>query len=251
MTRHAMTQRAVARLAREAARARARLLALAVERMADIAYGPLPAQRLDLYRPRPSRASPLPVVLRLHGGGWRSGDKTDLRALDERMARRGLLVVSANYRLSDEAIFPAQLDDARAAVSWIEQHAAAYGGDARRLSVWGHSAGGHLAALLGTTGAVKRVCTVSAPFERADLARTANPLTYLRDDCAPRVLAIHGDQDEMVPYGQLGLWVDGLRAVNATVETISVPGGGHMLESWPRSARRAILRRMEAFFLAP
>jgi acetyl esterase/lipase len=125
----------------------------------DIQYGfvfgyrPL---RLDLYLPlgvtRP------PVVLFLHGGGWALGDRTLVgpafpgRTFFTRLADTGFAVASADYRLSEEARFPAQLHDAKAAVRWIRRHADEYGVDGSRIVVWGASAGGHLAALTGLTG---------------------------------------------------------------------------------------------------
>lgn len=116
----------------------------------DLAYAEpdgLPL-RLDLYVP--AGACPVPVCVYLHGGGWLRGSRTDRAA--ERLvplARTGIAVAAVEYRLSDRASFPAQLDDARAAVRWLRAHGAEFGVDARRVGAWGASAGGHLAALLG------------------------------------------------------------------------------------------------------
>ncbi len=104
-------------------------------------------QLLDLYW-RPAGA-PAPVIVWIHGGAWCGGDKADLHAA--RLLRdEGYAVASANYRLSDEATFPAQLHDCRAAVRWLRRHATHYNLDGSRIGAWGPSAGGHLAALLGT-----------------------------------------------------------------------------------------------------
>lgn len=118
----------------------------------DVAYASgSPAQKLDLHLPRV--AGPFPVVLWVHGGAWRSGDKAlGAHAPQRRLLERGWALASVNYRLSSEATFPAQLHDVRAAVRWLRTHAAALGLDAGRMAAWGASAGGHLAALLGTTG---------------------------------------------------------------------------------------------------
>jgi len=116
-------------------------------------YRPL---RLDLYRP--TDVTRPPVVLFLHGGGWALGDRALVgpafpgRTFFTRLADAGFAVVSADYRLSEEARFPAQLHDAKAAVRWIRRHADDYGVDGSRIVVWGASAGGHLAALTGLTG---------------------------------------------------------------------------------------------------
>jgi len=109
---------------------------------------------LDLYLPE-KPDGPLPVVVWIHGGGWRGGDKEPCRAVW--LAPRGYAVASVNYRLSQEAIFPAQIQDCKAAIRWLRAHAAAYRLDAGHIGVWGDSAGGHLCALLGASGDVKEL----------------------------------------------------------------------------------------------
>ena len=104
---------------------------------------------LDLYIPQ-GLTGPLPVVVWVHGGGWYLGDKSFPQAL--RLTARGYAVASLNYRLSPEALFPAQIEDCKAAVRWLRAHAAQYGLDPERIGAWGASAGGHLVALLGTSG---------------------------------------------------------------------------------------------------
>jgi acetyl esterase/lipase len=104
---------------------------------------------LDLYLPA---ARPAPLCVYLHGGGWMRGARTDRAA--ERLlpvARAGVAVASVDYRLSGQAVFPAPLDDVRAAVRRLRGDAAEHGLDAERIGVWGASAGGHLAALLALT----------------------------------------------------------------------------------------------------
>lgn len=106
-------------------------------------------QKLDLFVPRD--ADHAPVVMFIHGGAWRKGDKRNPRALAE-LLEAGFAVVSINYRLSQHARFPAQIEDCKAAVRWLRAHAGEYRLDVSRIGVWGTSAGGHLVALLGTTG---------------------------------------------------------------------------------------------------
>lgn len=113
------------------------------------------AQRLDIYLPNGGNG-PFRVVVAIHGGGFRTGDKADnqlapmLSALD-----RGYAVVSINYRLSAEAKWPAQIYDGKAAIRFLRANATTYGLDPTRIAVWGDSAGGDLAALLGTSGGVQ------------------------------------------------------------------------------------------------
>ena len=110
--------------------------------------GNLP-QRLDLYVPS-DLDKPPPIVLWIHGGSWQLGDKENPMPLP--LTKLGFALASIDYRLSQQAIFPAQIYDCKAAVRWVRAHAATYGYDADRIGVIGASAGGHLAALLGTTG---------------------------------------------------------------------------------------------------
>ena len=108
-----------------------------------------PRQVLDLYLPDQVQ-TPLPAVLWIHGGAWESGDKNPCPVRD--FTEKGYVIASVGYRLSDEAAFPSQLHDCKSVVRWLRAHAAEYGIDPTRIGVWGESAGGHLAALLGTTG---------------------------------------------------------------------------------------------------
>jgi acetyl esterase/lipase len=108
-------------------------------------------QKLDLYLPPDGKNWPL--VVWIHGGAWQGGSKERPPALP--LLRRGYAVASINYRLSQHATFPAQLEDCKAAIRWLRAHADEHGYDADRIGVWGASAGGHLVALLGTTSDVK------------------------------------------------------------------------------------------------
>lgn len=113
--------------------------------------------KLDIYRPKPEwRPTPLPVVIFLHGGGWETGDKGSKLGVgsSKYLAKYGFCSVSVNYRLTGVAPFPAQIHDAKAAVRWVRSMAERYGLNSDRIGVWGHSAGGHLVALLGASSNV-------------------------------------------------------------------------------------------------
>jgi acetyl esterase/lipase len=105
-------------------------------------------QKLDLYLSKSEEK--LPLIIRIHGGAWLAGSKEMEGPGD--YIRRGYAVASINYRLSQHAIFPAQIEDCKAAVRYLRANAQKYNLDPNRFAVWGSSAGGHLAALLGTTG---------------------------------------------------------------------------------------------------
>jgi acetyl esterase/lipase len=108
--------------------------------------------RLDLYLPEASDG-PVPLILWVHGGAWRAGDKNPTYAPET--LGEDYAVASVNYRLSQEALFPAQIHDVKAAVRFLRGNAKRYGLDPDRFGAWGSSAGGHLVALLGTSCGVE------------------------------------------------------------------------------------------------
>lgn len=106
---------------------------------------------LDLHMPRGVEKPPL--LMFIHGGGWQNGDRKRCRL--SWVAEHGFAVASIEYRLSHEALFPAQIEDCKGALRWLRARAEDYGYSAERVVVAGTSAGGHLAALMGTSGSVK------------------------------------------------------------------------------------------------
>jgi acetyl esterase/lipase len=107
-------------------------------------------QKLDLYLPAAPKG---PLLVYIHGGGWAGGSKNDPMGLP--MLNLGYTLASVEYRFSQDAIFPAQIEDCKAAVRWLRAHAAEYGYDPKRVAAAGDSAGGHLTALLAVTGDVR------------------------------------------------------------------------------------------------
>lgn len=87
----------------------------------------------------------------IHGGGWRSGDRSHNNTLAGQLAAKGFVAIPVDYRLSTEALYPAAVQDVKAAIRWVRAHAAAYHIDPNRMAILGFSAGGQLAALVGTT----------------------------------------------------------------------------------------------------
>ena len=168
-----------------------------------------PRHRLDLYLPKDRKREKLPVVVFLHGGAWLEGDKSVGAGPLMPLVRTGQYAgVSAEYRLSGEARWPAQIHDCKAAIRWVRANAARYGLDADRIGVWGESAGGHLALMLGVSGDVpelegdigpnrgvsSRVAAVANFFGVSDLlAEIGQPsdIDRTRAD-APELGQIHG-----------------------------------------------------------
>jgi acetyl esterase/lipase len=126
-----------------------------VKVLRDIEYAHVGEKKLllDLYLPEKKADAPLPVIVGIHGGGWSAGNKEGAQGV--RLSGRGYAVACIMYRLSGEAIFPAQIEDCKAAVRWLRAHAKEYNLDASRFGAIGHSAGGHLSSLLGASGDVK------------------------------------------------------------------------------------------------
>lgn len=115
-----------------------------------IEYARVDERSLNLDIDLPTTGGPHPVILWLHPGGWYSGYRTNGPA--RRQATRGYAVVRITYRLVPQAIFPAQIHDCKAAIRWIRANASVYNFNPDKIAVWGSSAGGHLAALVGTSG---------------------------------------------------------------------------------------------------
>jgi len=114
--------------------------------------GPL---SLDIYRPQERSREALPVVLFTFGGGWMVGDRNQFQRFGlMRLVDHGYALVTSDYRYSTDAIFPAQIHDVKAAIRWIRANSADQGLDPNRIAILGSSAGGHLAALAGTSGDV-------------------------------------------------------------------------------------------------
>jgi len=118
----------------------------------NLAYAPHGDALLDLLVPK-NATSPPAVVVWVHGGGWQSGDKSD-RAQAERLVCRGFALASIDYRLSSTSVFPAQLHDVKAAIRYLRANQSTWHVDGSRIAVFGSSAGGHLAALAGTSDGV-------------------------------------------------------------------------------------------------
>jgi len=140
---------APALLAQEAAEVKLPVGARALRDLAYVANGHA-QQRLDLYLPaRPTG----PLLVMIHGGGWMGGSKDQPEGLT--LLGRGYAIANIDYRLSQDAIFPAQIEDCKAAIRWLRAQASEYGYDPQRIGVWGASAGGHLAAMLATTSGTR------------------------------------------------------------------------------------------------
>lgn len=134
----------------------------------DIAYieGGDEAQKLDIYVPETPVDKPLPLIVHIHGGGWRAGNKFPCPV--SAMVLKGYAVASIEYRFSQKAIFPAQIQDCQAAIRWLRAHAKQYNFDSEHVGVIGGSAGGHLSALVGTSGGKKAFPPIGGHLDQSD-----------------------------------------------------------------------------------
>ncbi|NQT89359.1 alpha/beta hydrolase [bacterium] len=138
------------------ASARAAALPQGVKALRNVEYAKVgdKSLRLDIYTP-PEPKGALPLVVWVHGGAWRAGSKNNCPAIS--LVGRGYAVASISYRFSQEAIFPAQIEDCKAAIRFLRANAKRHSIDADHIGVWGGSAGGHLVALLGASGDAKDI----------------------------------------------------------------------------------------------
>lgn len=134
----------------------------------DISYIPEgdEAQRLDLYLPEKEAEKPLPLIVHIHGGGWMGGNKFPCPVA--LMVLKGYAVASVEYRFSQKAKFPAQIQDCQAALRWLRAHAKQYHFDNDHVGVVGGSAGGHLSALVGTAGGKNAFPKIGGNEEESD-----------------------------------------------------------------------------------
>ncbi len=192
-----------------------------VEAHRDIAYvtDGHERQRLDLYLPKERPDKPLPLVIWVHGGGWRQGNRFPSPALF--LSEHGYAVASLGYRLTDSAQFPAQIHDCKAAIRYLRHHANEYHIDPNRFGVWGSSAGGHLVALLGTSGnapqlegelgesqggsAVQAVCDYFGPTDLLKMAAQSGANSRLDHDSAdsPESKLLGGPLQEQVEAARI------------------------------------------------
>lgn len=237
-----------------------------MERVIDIAYGTHALQKLDLSIPR-NATQPYPILLDVHGGGFRRGDKSGSVWRTNIGARFGAATIHVNYRLAPADTYPAAAQDVFCALAWIYSNAKTYQFDTSRIVAWGESAGGNLVALLGTvdnpapflTGCAHslppnyKLRGVDAHFAPVDLSSpdyygearqvlndymggspTELPAQHKEaspinyvNGQEPPFLLIHGTADPIVPVSESRGMATALKKVGVPVELVLIEGGGH------------------------
>lgn len=211
--------------------------------------------KADVYRPRGD--GPFPAVLVIHGGGWARGSRDEMAHICKKLAAKGFVAVNAEYRLAPAFHFPAPVQDLQQALRWMHDDASEQHIDARRIGVWGYSAGAHLAALLGVLSPgdpnfaeglrVQAVVSGGTPVdlrrgasssliqqfigkkleEAPEAYQQASPIAYVSKDDPPMFL-YHGGMDIIVKEVNATRMRDELAGVGVPAETYIVHGTGHI-----------------------
>ena len=175
--------------------------------------------QLDLYLPAGSTpsagAAPAAAVVLVHGGGWRSGYRSNLAPMAVRLAERGIAAATVSYRLSDEAPYPAAIHDVKAALRWLRAHAAQFGVDPQRIAVAGGSAGGQIAALVGVTAGMARFDPDAAGSAVSSAAQAIINIDGLSDFTSEAARVNEDDPRKKVSAA--GLWFGGRYADKAAL----------------------------------
>jgi acetyl esterase/lipase len=201
--------------------------------------------KLDLYLPKDKKN--FPVLVFIHGGSWRSGDRSNYPALGNRFAKLGIGVAIPSYRLMPKNPHPAQIEDTAAAFAWVYKNIAQYGGDPSRIYIAGHSAGGHLVALLALDptylnkydvplSAIRGVAALSGVYDVSKLAGftgavgdNPSPMAHVHSK-APPFLVSYCQWDYLALPMQARDFADALKKSFDSVELLYVPGQGHISE---------------------
>ena len=227
----------------------------------NIKYAERGDQKLfaDLYIP--NGPGPFPGVLMIHGGAWMSGSKLHMARHARKVADAEYVCVAINYRLAPKHIFPAQLDDCREALQWMQKNADEIKLDSNRIAGYGYSAGAHLACLMGLMDPeklsaekgdagirLKAVVAGGAPCdfrelppknttlayflggsrsEKPEVYRAASPAAFASTDDPP-IYFFHGEKDALVPLRSPALLSQSLKTLKVRAELETIPNKGHI-----------------------
>lgn len=220
---------------------------------------------MDLYLPEHITTMPTRVLVYVHGGSFTSGDKRKGSGMVDisQMVERGFAVAAINYRLMPANPFPAAVEDAKCAIRYLRAHQAEYNLDTNKLGIWGGSAGGHLAAMVGLTNNQERYETgeyleqssevqavvemfgptdLTLPMEwlqqillyrafnttdhNSEILHKASPVNYISGD-EPPFFIIHGEQDSAVPVEQAEIFHEKLKDTGVSTRLLIVKNANH------------------------
>jgi acetyl esterase/lipase len=224
----------------------------------DVPFGTHPRQRLDIYAPR-NGTPPRPVLVFFYGGNWDSGDRQDYGFVGRAFAGLGYVTMLPDYTHTHERPYPAFMEDAGAALAWVREHVAAYGGDPARIAVAGHSAGAYIAVTLaldprwGASQAIRAAIGLAGPYDflpfdspvtertfgHAEDLEATQPVNFVRAD-APPLLLLTGDADTTVRPRHSEALATRAREAGGEADLILYPGISHTgpLKALARPFRR-------------
>ncbi|HUI32976.1 MAG TPA: alpha/beta hydrolase [Dysgonamonadaceae bacterium] len=237
--------------------------------------------QIDLYKPK-NAGEPLPLLLFIHGGGWKSGKRSDYMVYLISFAEKGYMTGTVSYRLKRDSIYPASVEDVSDAVEWVFKNGENFGYDPHRVALIGGSAGAHLSMLaaygwrdsrsqmdsIANNNQIKAVVDIYGPVdltddyaqtqplvtgfmghsyrEKPELYKEASPITYLSKS-APPTLILHGTSDKLVPIHQSD-------TLKSRLDELEVPCEYYKLPFWPHAMDIATRvndfsqKKMEEFF---
>ncbi len=176
---------------------------------------------MDIYRPQDAWGR-LPAIICIHGGGWAKGNRESHGTIAQAIANRGYVAATISYRLSGEAAFPAQIHDCKAAVRFLRAHADDYGIDADSIGAIGLSAGGHLTALLATSGGVAALEGSGGNSQESSIIQAAMPMGAQTDFLSERTRTVSASEQKGLIWQQfLGGTQEECRAVYAAASPLT------------------------------
>ncbi len=257
-----------------------------IEEIKDVEYKLVGGKSLqiDFYRPKNIKED-LPLLVFVHGGGWKGGNRSDYLVYLVDFAKKGYMTATVSYRLKRDSIYPACVEDVSGAVEWLFNNSEKYGYNPDKIALIGGSAGAHLSLLAAygwrdsreqnTTGIndsvkhrIKAVVDIYGPVdlttdyaqsqglvtgfighpykEKPELYLEASPIQYLNENCPP-TLIFHGTSDNLVPYSQSD-------TLKAQLDRLGVPCEYYRFPLWPHTmdivkrVNHYAQQKMEAFF---
>lgn len=223
-----------------------------IERVADIRYGEGgERQSFDLYRRRAGPDGGRPVLVHLHGGGFRRGRKSrQSRPLLLRLAAQGWICISANYRLRPEVRLADQAGDVERVIAWVRANGHAYGVDQRLVFVCGTSAGAQLAAFAALTSdnAVAAAICLGGYYGPVDRSASLSAAVAGAGSSAPPFLVVHGELDTLVPAESARRFATALGRVSPSpVVYAQLPAGQHTFDLFHSIRFESVVDAIEAF----
>ncbi len=242
----------------------------------DVAYGPEPLQKLDIYMPAGARDQPFDVIVFLYGGRWTSGTKQDYRFVGATFTDRNFVVVVPDCRKYPQVRFPDFVEDGAKALAWVYDHVGEYHGNPERIHIAGHSSGAHIGALLAADArylaqegknrslVVHDFAGLAGPYaftpDEPDLKDMFGPpgnypnmqVTTFIDGHQPPMLLLYGDADKTVKYSNLKKLEERIKVQGGVVQSEVYHGVGHIglaaAMTWYNPNGTPVVQDMTRFF---